>query len=338
MYEESINAQFEYGLKYLSSNRILFKIDSLEIERIYALESNYGNVFKTIFQNKNVEYECNLVSDFTYYDFKIFMEGIYDKEIFFPNYFNYFWEIKSENINENLAFQIAQAYIFELSSAFDVDIHIDSIKNYDPYDYRLEENPNFENIRLRPLLVGKGMEELLSLFNSTNRIDDSEILILYYTKVIEYVSKTVLKKEMLNKVLNKLASSKALNPDANYVLELEKLFEEQRNYKKDKEAIRLTIETCCDADELSSDAPIFLKKLKKIKISSSKEEKNQGLNELANAISNTRNMIAHAKTNYKMSGSECPSNELEEFAYCLKKVAQQVIRWFARQNDSERVL
>ncbi len=59
---------------------------------------------------------------------------------------------------------------------------------------------------------------------------------------------------------------------------------------------------------------------------------------LSQAISDTRNYIAHAKANYRNKGLECPEDEKERFIIVLRIIARQCIRWFANQPDSKRVL
>ncbi|WDQ32185.1 hypothetical protein PTQ21_28030 [Paenibacillus marchantiae] len=129
---------------------------------------------------------------------------------------------------------------------------------------------------------------------------------------------------MLDSITKKLYSPRALNPDSSFILELEKLYDEHRNYSKDHHAIKLTVQTCYDISDIELIAPRFLKKL--------------SLETLASAISDTRNMIAHAKTNYRYKGHECPVDDMERFAQCLKVVANQTIRWFARQHEDGRIV
>lgn len=52
----------------------------------------------------------------------------------------------------------------------------------------------------------------------------------------------------------------------------------------------------------------------------------KAFDEVANTISNTRNMLAHAKTNYEKKGKECPEEQLDDFAKCLDILAQQIVR------------
>ncbi|WP_145318627.1 hypothetical protein [Paenibacillus xylanexedens] len=155
-------------------------------------------------------------------------------------YEDLFIEITSERqITEELIEELSQAYMFELSSSLNIKLFYSPRPVYFELEYELQEGE--EKARLRPLVARRGNKELYQIYNSCASIEDPEILVLMYTKVIEYVSQTVVRRELLDSVMTKLYSPKTLSPDAGYVLELEKLFDELGNFKKDKEAIRLTI-------------------------------------------------------------------------------------------------
>ena len=87
-------------------------------------------------------------------------------------------------------------------------------------------------------------------------------MIFLLCKVFEYVSQTVVRQKITDIIRTKLMSPSAIEPNANYILELENLFEEQKTFKKDREAIKLTIVTCCDSTELAKVSPCFSDKLK----------------------------------------------------------------------------
>lgn len=322
---------------YISPRRIIVRVDSHNREKINAYEEEIDNVFETAANFNGQIINFDLIDGFTNFGLLISEMDEYDK--YFPPilYEDLFIEITSNNdICENIVEELIQAYIFELSSSLNIEIFISPRQNYYDLEYDIEEHE--KKMHLRPLSLGKGVKDLLTIYNSTTKINDADILILFFTKVIEYVSQTVVRRELLDTILNKLYSPRALTPSASYVLELEKAFDELGNYKKDKEAIRLTIEICSDILELQGNVPIYLKNLSKINVESTKEEKKQAVLELASAISDTRNMIAHAKTNYKNKGYECPQNEMDALAKCLKIVASQVIRWFLRQHEDNRII
>jgi len=233
---------------------------------------------------------------------------------------------------------IVEAYIFELSTSQGFELCMEARPDFE-VDYDIEEDNSVRGkIGLRYLLMGKGIKDLLHIYNKAIEAMNSEFKILCYTKVIEYVAQTVIRQEINNAIQGRLASPKALNPDACFVMELESLIEDQRIFKKDRESISLTIEHCCDAIELQKLAPSFMAKLSKLNRTSNINDKKDALSSLATYIVDTRNSIAHAKSNYKPTGNECPDTEMHNFATCLRLVAQQVIRWFGRQHENNRVV
>ena len=62
------------------------------------------------------------------------------------------------------------------------------------------------------------------------------------------------------------------------------------------------------------------------------------LQNIATAICNTRNEIAHAKANYTPKQLECPYKEREQFCQMLEIVAVKAIRWFALQPEEKRTV
>lgn len=308
--------------RFISPSTVLVHVDYQrprfeELNKIeYTISQSWGN--KTI--------NISLEEGFTAFGMFLLMEGEYDK--YTPPVFeeDLFIEIYSpEGIDLQEVEAIIQSYIFECGTTLSLNLTpTPRPTSYDFFYVDQEDQEVKKELKLRPLIQGKGINEVLNIYNSGNEIHNAEFLVLTYTKVIEYVSQTVLRKEMLDSVTKKLYSPRALSPDSTFILELEKLYDEHRNHSKDHQAIKLTVQTCCDITDIESVAPKYLKNL--------------NLEKLAGAISDTRNMIAHAKTNYRFKGQECPSDQMDQFAQCLKVVAYQTIRWFARQHEDSRII
>ena len=264
------------------------------------------------------------------------MEGAYEKYHPPVSEEDLFIEIKFDKpISHATEKNIFEAYLFELNSSLSIVIQ----KSPRPYidDSWLEEDYELtSDHRLRPLILGKGIAELLSLYNKAVVAQDLSVRILYFTKAVEYVSQTVIRKQANAAIRSKLLSSRALNPDAEFIAELEAVVEGQRSYRKDREAIRQTITECCDASELSSKAPTFLKELRKISVNSREQEVTKALGSLGQSLYATRNQIAHAKANYTPSGDECPTEELRAFTECIRIATQQVIYWYQFSHESMR--
>lgn len=283
--------------------------------------------------------KVQVVDDLTSFSIKLTMDGLYDRYTPPLDNQDLFIEITSEDdLTPQEVDDIVASFIFECAVSHDINFFVHprqtSLQLWDLSEGILDE----ANLKLRPLINGKGITDVLNIFNACNHIFDSEYRILNYTKVIEFVSQTVIRKEMIENITKKLFSPKSLNPDAEYIIELEKLFNEYRNFQKDHLAIKVTVGTCCEIMDIVSLAPKHLSRTKKLTANSSKEERMSALEELASSISDTRNKIAHAKTNYTKKGMECPEDELIEFAECLKIVASQAIRWFARQHEDSRIV
>ena len=195
-------------------------------------------------------------------------------------------------------------------------------------------------------MFGKGINELIKLFNDAEEgFVNYNYAILQYTKVLEFVSQTVIRQEITTKAQNKLMSSRALNPDANYIKEIENLFLDfKQKYDTDRNAIKATIRTCCDLFEIVDHAPKYLDRIIKLKENLLKEKSDKeklvdsAFDLLTDSISDTRNFLAHAKANYTLKGKECPDEQKEYFVNMLKILSTQAIRWFALTNESARVL
>lgn len=293
-------------------------------------------VHRFVFDNSEIC--CSLTQGFSIFGILIAQAGEYDK--YFPPILDddLFVEIRfSKNLPEEHIQNIFEAYLFELSSSLEIHFqpsprpYLDGSWLDKRCDYVIKPS------RFRPLVLGKGTTELLRLYNKAVASQDLDVQILYFTKAIEYVSQTVIRIQSHEAIRGKLLSSKALEPDAMYISELEAVFEAQRVYKKDREAIRQTIAVCCEASELAKVAPIFIKEFKRISVESSLQDKIKALEALGRILYTTRNEIAHAKANYTSTGDECPPEQLHEFTQCVKIATQQVIRWYHFRPESIRL-
>ncbi|NRF32989.1 hypothetical protein [Vibrio coralliilyticus] len=130
-----------------------------------------------------------------------------------------------------------------------------------------------------------------------------------------------------------LLSNKALNPNANFVKELQELFKDH-SYQKDADSLKLTVQTCGYFKDLEDLVPEFIQR--KVKTEKKKSEWD-ALGVIAESITATRNKIAHAKSNYRLSGKEIPEDQYAKLTELLRVLAQQCIRWYSAQSPLSRV-
>lgn len=280
---------------------------------------------------------CSLTEGLTVFGAAVAASGDYSKDLP-PILDDLFVEVRYQYpISREVSRHIVEAYLFELSSTLGLDFEEDPRPTLADWEWYPEGEPQISSARLRPLLLGKGMPDLLRLYNRAIASSDEGTKILYYTKVVEYASQTVVRQQATEAIRTKLLSARSLNPDAGFIAELQAIIEEQRIFRKDREAIKQAVIACCEASELSKVAPPFLMKLRSLSASDRLKEKEEALAEWGLSMYATRNSIAHAKANYESTGEECPEEQLAAFTECAKLAAQQVIRWYHSMPEDLRV-
>jgi hypothetical protein len=285
-----------------------------------------------------VDITCSLTEGLTVFSAAVAAAGDYSKDLP-PVSEDLFVEVRYQRpVSRDAARYVADAYLFELSSTLGLEFEVSPRPALEDWEWYPEEGPRIANARLRPLLLGKGMPELLRLYNRAVSASDNETRILYFTKVIEYISQTVIRQQATETIRAKLLSPRSLNPDATFVAELQAMVEEQRVLRKDRESIRQTVIACCETSELAKFAPRFLSKLRGLSPTDKSKDRDEALTQLGYSLSATRNAVAHAKANYEPTGEECPEEQLAAFAECAKLVAQQAIRWYHSRPEDIRVL
>ncbi|EGY25418.1 hypothetical protein DA2_2576 [Desulfovibrio sp. A2] len=332
--EELQTARIIDGLECVSNSRYLLKVlPHYDAENIHSQVLYYehsGYFYETIADVDGVTYTCKVQTGFTIFAALAAKHMYYDKYLPLVTEDHFFIEvIHSKPVDIAHAREVAYAYLFELNTNLNI--------SFDPsprpmnvhfYDDTLEIE---STLRFRPLLLGKGILELQKMFLKAASSADLEFKIISFVKVLEYVSQTATRNEINARIFSKLYRPDALNPTSEFVKELENEFKELSKFKKDKEAIKQTIISCCDYAELKPSISGFI--LKKI----GKGDALSALDTISNVIVATRNQLSHAKTNYAYTGDECPFDELEVLCRILKICARQAIYWFNLQGESLRL-
>lgn len=332
------------GLIYHSSVRTVIRMKSQDlrsqgfVEQISLLESDAG---KSVVLVGGEPATIALLSPSTHFGVAVVvMDHFYDK--YFPplGWDEVFVEVHHpQGATTEQANALIQAYVFELH----VTLGLEFSESPRPVEFDIEY-PEDEVIgdlvqrasSMRPLLTGPGLLAVLSEFNSANGLHVDSSSLLVYAKCIEYVSATVVREKQYEDLRKRLLTRDALSPNAEFMDGLLVLFEENRVFTRDVEALRLSIERCCDPLPMKPHAPQILRSLSKIEPSSSAEQRKQALVDLAAVLSASRNQLAHAKANYRASGKECPPEQLASLVSCARIAAEQCIRWYAARSDDLR--
>lgn len=286
------------------------------------------------------EIHISLTTGFTMFGLVATAEGLgHDYYPLFSD-FESFVEIRfGQKPSASYVSNIVHAFLFELSSSATADFKIEARLAFEELDEDEPYEALQESARLRPLMVGKGMGDLLELYTKAMTASDPEIQVLYCTKVAEYVAQTVIRKQGIETIRTKLLSPRALAPDAAFIIELQSITAKtERAANEDKAGIKLTVLMCCDATELATLAPDFLTEFKNKHLPSQPLKQKQALIKFALSLNATRNSIAHAKANYVKTGRECPPIALPQFAACALHAARQMVQWFHTTSEDIRVV
>jgi hypothetical protein len=283
------------------------------------------------------EYELYFDSGTTPFGFMVLKSGNWEK--YFPPvmdedlFMGVLWTGKHQAKDVR---RLVDGFIFELASSLEIFLRRAPRPDYEFDDHLHDSVPPPRE--LRPVLHEDGLSDVLNLYSLAIATDDPEFQIIGFVKVLEHISATVVREDLASAVRAKLLSSRALDPDAEFILELEAVITAHtRQHRKGSDALRLTVQKCCDPTELARHAPGYLK-VCRVSVATKDQERLNALAEFASSVSATRNQIVHAKLNYEKTGEECPTAELRGLANACRVAAEQSVRWYALQHQSVRVV
>lgn len=309
----------------ISNERCLFRVFSDDFETLSTLELLFDekeSLFPTFAKFENSKYEVSLINHITLFSIMVNFSDDFDKYLPSALQDDMFVQIKFEDKLELQKLkEIYNAYLFELKATLSIELKINPRpENF--YDELDEESILKKNYELRPLMFGKGINDIIVLFNNAEIVYNNDYSILQYIKILEYVSQTVIRQSITARVQNKDLGNQ---------------------YATDRSAIKAVIAECCDILSISKVAPSCLSKVLNLteNIKNPKANKqsliNSAIDSVANAISDTRDSIAHAKANYSCKGSECPEEHKGNFVNMLREISIQAIRWLDRVHEENRV-
>ncbi|MDC3378889.1 hypothetical protein OAX78_01220 [Planctomycetota bacterium] len=313
---------------------------------VYAPELHDGFVVSASYElSPGKELEAQLNAGVTIFALFVAREGGCDEDTCPPgSEEDHFVDVRHPSgTDPSVVAAFVDAFLFELSTSHALDFararYPESFEGWEEPDYEFEHvaGSTTRRLRLRPIQMGDGLGDLHRLYVKAAASPDQEYRLITLVKIIEYVSVTVVKQQAHEAVRRRLHSRAALRADASFIESLLETAEEQRAFRKDAEALKLTVVTCCDPTDLSPLAPPSIRTLGALTKASTAKERKAALAELSSCLSATRNQLAHAKANYRLAGDEIPDAELEQLTECARIAAEQVIRWYATLAENLRI-
>ncbi|PAU92630.1 hypothetical protein CK503_15775 [Aliifodinibius salipaludis] len=248
-------------------------------------------------------------------------------EIEYPQDF----EKLSEQEEENLI----KSYLFEIADSSGISLKYSEINDFD-FDHEAWEKEMkekaVENLRnLEPYNEG------MRLFVSALQIEDPELKLLNFYKILEHFAPVVVNiegNELMRKKLD-VAQTKTLDGDfIRSIFDLAKSFEEKF---RDEELIKSIFNVSFDFVGLFEHLPNSIRKqvrkqtkFEKLTYETDNDKIATACNMVAKILYATRNRVVHSKSNFSTNGNECPNSDLNQFNEFLKHASSQTIRWYNR--------
>ncbi|WP_123955384.1 hypothetical protein [Clostridium botulinum] len=296
------------------------------------------------YKNKNVTIWTSSYSEIYY--MRTFFDGNFDEYnsiIMYDDLFVIMDFDKDSDVKKEEIMEIFNAYTFEIFSKHGYKLIINP-KSLFLGEFDEIDDVSEDNLDINPLLFSKGMNDILMMFNEAEGYNEDRSIV-EYVKVIEYISVTVVRKNVTIEAEEKLTTINISDISGEYVKELGDIFiKHNKKLKSDSELIKETIKECCDIESLSKYSPKFIGSLYNLKENIQANPSNRqtylncAKNDLAKSISDTRNNISHAKANYNGKGCECPDIQKKQFIVLLRNVCVQVIRWFSNSDENIRII
>lgn len=171
-------------------------------------------------------------------------------------------------------------------------------------------------------------------------IGKMDIKYLHLYKIIEYFSRIVSKKASYEQLNKRLDALQVVERDSEYLESIFKLTKQYEVSLRDKELANTVLNECVDIASLFQFLPDKIQKtlsksfhfeVKNIaSLSSSTLEIIK--KEIADILYATRNSIVHAKSNYTVTGKECPEEDLEQLNEFMVKLCECLFVWNGRQS------
>jgi hypothetical protein len=261
----------------------------------------------------------------------------YDSDLFPPlssyNAIEIKYADKSLRLDDALEINLIKSFLFELADTHNLLFESSEFVFIDQDQHDTFEVQNsFKDLKIRPMELHN---EGINLYLSALQISDPKLKLLCFFKVIEYFSPIVLNIDSYNLLRKRLDSPKVLSPDAAYLKSIFELADSADDRRNEREMTKQVLSECIDIVSINELLPQSIRK--PVSENMTPSERDKYLRTIAETLVSTRNAVAHAKSNYKLVGTECQDTDIPQLNDFLKSATAQAIRWYNRLPDHSRL-
>jgi len=229
--------------------------------------------------------------------------------------------------------RILESFFFEIASKFNIGIEFSHLYNYEDNDLTEEMFDSF------PTSL-KEHNAAMKFFIDAHVQGSEDLRFLSFYKVLELIAPIYVRKEAFNRLATKLTSVDANFDDADYLNSIFNLSQSYQLSLKDRGLIKAIIDKTFILNDAYKYVPEYIKSklnMEKLHSEIKKEKLDHIINTLSEVISDTRNSIVHAKSNYRKTGNECPLPDLPQLNEFMKYITHSTILWFNRQPANIKI-
>lgn len=341
-----------YNIYYSVEDFMLYTDNLASIQVVNDHSVISGNIRQTIVDFNDYYYE-NLVPEIKFetdkYSMKIVKnpfligivtsrDGIYNEDMgIFPCSYYKAIEIvyKGKRESEEDDIRFIKSCLYYIASKYNVSMSIGKFGTWNDFtDVQNDDSIIVGESALIPYC--RAMDYYIEALT----IEKADIKYLHLYKIIEYFSPIVSQKASYEQLNNRLDALQVIERDYEY---LESIFNLAKQYQislKDNELANTVLKECVDIALLFSFLPESIKKgLSKTCHFAIKDIKNLNSSiiesvkkEIAGILYATRNCIVHAKSNYTITGKECPEEDLDQLNEFMAKLSECLFVWNSRQS------
>ncbi|MFY0685123.1 MAG: hypothetical protein JXR20_11260 [Balneola sp.] len=232
---------------------------------------------------------------------------------------------------------LIRSYLFEIADSSGISLKFSEITDFEfSYDYEaweeeLEEKA-VENLReLEPYNEG------MRLFISALQIEDQELKLLNFYKILEHFAPVVVNIEGNELMMKKLDIAHAKSLDGDFIRSIFDLAKSYQEKFRDEELIKSIFNVTFDFVDLFKHLPDSIRKkvrkqigVENLTYEVDKDKISIASNMVSKILYATRNKVVHSKSNFMETGNECSTSDLDQLNIFLKHASSQTIRWYNR--------
>lgn len=296
----------------------------------------------------NDRYEATFVKEPFLIGYVSLKEKYYDNNYFSPcgNELALEFRYKGETASLNDEISDTNRIFFFIATEFGINLRKLKLSyRVDYEDYIYEENDSYDNQEEKIINTSSIVKStpMLSLYLQALNIEDDEIKFLHFYKIIEYISPIIARSAIYERLYKKIDSLGHKRPNHEFLDNLISVVKRYYASMKDSELSSLVIDACADIPGLVQYLPKCIKeKVSKIYVKEENRWDEENINKdvekrikdnLAAFLTSTRNSIVHAKSNYTMTGYECPKEDLPKLNELMEHLCYSIIKWNDRQPE-----